>query len=232
VWCWKADFAYFCRQIIRKLTTKKIYLIRHGQTDFNLKGIVQGSGVNASLNERGRSQSQAFYNAYHQVPFDKIYTSVLNRSIESVQGFIDLGIPHEAFEGLNEISWGSREGQQITPEEDKYYHWVLKQWQEGKTAMPIEGGESPEQVAARQEPVLDYILSKKEENTILICMHGRAIRILLCQLLNQPLQNMDSFEHENLCLYLLNYTGSAFTVEKHNDTAHLKDLPLAVKRAS
>jgi broad specificity phosphatase PhoE len=214
------------------LTTKKIYLIRHGQTDFNLKGIVQGSGVNASLNERGRSQSQAFYHAYHQVPFDKIYTSILNRSIESVQGFIDLGIPHESFDGLNEISWGSREGQQITPEEDKYYHWVLKQWQEGNTSMPIEGGESPEQVAARQKPVLDYILSKTEENTVLICMHGRAIRILLCQMLNLPLQNMDSFEHENLCLYLLNYTDSTFTVEKHNDTAHLKDLPLPVKKAS
>jgi broad specificity phosphatase PhoE len=219
------DLAYFCRQIIRKLTSKKIYLIRHGQTDFNLKGIVQGSGVNADLNEKGRSQSNAFYTAYRHVKFDKIYTSVLKRSIESVQQFIDSGIPHESFVGLNEISWGSREGQQITPEEDKYYHWVLQQWQEGKTDMPIEGGESPAQVAARQKPVLDYILSKENEETVLICMHGRAIRILLCQMLNYPLKSMDSFEHENLCLYLLNYTGSMFSVEKYNDTAHLAGIP-------
>jgi broad specificity phosphatase PhoE len=185
---------------------------------------VQGSGVDADLNEKGRLQSKAFYDAYHSIKFDKIYTSVLKRSIESVQGFINLGIPYEAFEGLNEISWGSREGQQITPEEDKYYHWVLSQWQEGKTDMPIEGGESPEQVAARQKPVLDYILSRKEERTVLICMHGRAIRILLCQIMNYPLKSMDSFEHENLCLYLLNYTGSMFTIEKYNDTAHLQGI--------
>ena len=40
---------------------KHIYLVRHGQTDFNLKGIVQGSGVDASINETGLKQAQAFY---------------------------------------------------------------------------------------------------------------------------------------------------------------------------
>lgn len=207
------------------MSTKKIYLIRHGQTDFNLKGIVQGSGVNAPLNEKGQAQALAFFNAYKDVKFDRIYTSVLNRSIQSVQSFIDLGIPHEAHAGLNEISWGSREGQMITPEEDAYYHWVLKQWQEGNTSMPIEGGESPAQVAARQKPVLDHILSKSNENTVLICMHGRAIRILLCQMMESPLKNMDSFEHENLCLYLLKYENASFRIEKHNDTEHLKGIP-------
>lgn len=43
-----------------KLTFKKIYIIRHGQTDFNLKGIVQGSGVDSSLNDFGVAQSRAF----------------------------------------------------------------------------------------------------------------------------------------------------------------------------
>jgi broad specificity phosphatase PhoE len=206
------------------LSIKKIYLIRHGQTDFNLKGIVQGSGVDASLNEKGRTQSLAFFNAYKHIRFDKVYTSVLKRSIESVQQFIDLGIPHESLAGLNEISWGNREGQLITPDEDAYYHWVLKQWQDGKTSMPVDGGESPEQVADRQRPVLDYILKQEKEDTILICMHGRAIRILLCVLLNYPLKSMDLFEHENLCLYLLNYTGSMICVEKYNDTTHLQGL--------
>jgi broad specificity phosphatase PhoE len=220
----KAVFAYFCRQIRRKLSIKKIYLIRHGQTDFNLKGIVQGSGVDALLNERGRAQSLAFFNAYRNIPFDKVYTSVLKRSIESVQRFIDLGIEHQPMEALNEISWGSREGQKITQEEDKYYHWVLKQWQEGKTEMPIEGGESPDQVATRQKPFIDLLQSRKEEQTVLVCMHGRAIRILLCQLLNYPMKSMDAFDHENLCLYLLNYTGTMFSMQGYNDTTHLKDI--------
>ncbi|MCS6972984.1 MAG: histidine phosphatase family protein [Cyclobacteriaceae bacterium] len=212
-----------------KLTFKKIYIIRHGQTDFNLKNIVQGSGVDSSLNDFGRAQSLAFFEAYRHVPFDKVYTSALKRSIESVDMFLKAGIPHEKLAGLNEISWGRKEGQPITPEEDAYYHYVLDQWRKGNTSLRIEGGESPEDVVARMMPAVEHIFNRPDEKTILICMHGRAMRILLCLLLNYPLRSMDMFEHENLCLYELNYTGSLFTVEKYNDTRHLIRLKSGLK---
>jgi broad specificity phosphatase PhoE len=208
------------------LSTKKIYLIRHGQTDFNLRGIVQGSGVDSSLNALGMAQAKAFYQAFKHVPFDKVYTSNLKRTKESVAGFIESGIPTENLSGLNEISWGNKEGQPITPEEDAYYHWMLNQWQLGNTSERIEGGESPEDVAKRQEQALAHIMSHQAEHNVLVCMHGRAIRILLCRLLNYPLKSMDMFEHENLCLYLVEQTGTHFTVRKYNDTAHLKNLVL------
>lgn len=206
------------------MTSKKIYLVRHGQTDFNLKGIVQGSGIDSSLNDRGKAQAHAFYERYRSIKFDKVYTSTLKRTRETVQQFIDAGIPHESMGGLNEISWGNREGQRITPEEDEYYHWMLGQWREGKTDLRIEGGESPEDVAKRQHDAVQVIMSHMEEKTILVCLHGRAMRILLCRLLNYPLHAMDMFEHENLCLYVLNFNGTSFTVEKYNNTDHL-DLP-------
>ncbi len=161
---------------------------------------------------------------YRDVHYDKIYTSALKRTKESVQDFISMGIPHESLTGLNEISWGSKEGQRITPEEDAYYHWMLKEWQSGNTAERIEGGESPNDVVLRQRPAIDYILSKEDEKTILICMHGRAMRILLCELLNYPLKCMDMFEHQNLCLYQLDFTGSMFSIKMHNDKSHLKEL--------
>jgi len=41
---------------------KTIYFIRHGETEYNKLGIVQGSGVDSELNENGRAQAQAFYN--------------------------------------------------------------------------------------------------------------------------------------------------------------------------
>ena len=207
--------------------SKKIYLIRHGQTDFNLRGIVQGSGVDTSLNARGREQAHAFFQAYRHIPFVKIYTSGLRRTVESVQDFIDMGLPYEQLTGLNEISWGKNEGQIITPEEDAYYHWMLKQWNDGKTAERIDGGESPDEVAARQRPAVKHIMEQENEETILICMHGRAIRILLCQLMKKPLQFMDSFEHQNLCLYLINVKDGSFTLEKHNDVSHLQHLSKA-----
>jgi broad specificity phosphatase PhoE len=185
---------------------------------------VQGSGVDSSLNDNGRAQARAFYETYKGVHFDKIYTSSLRRTKESVQSFLDLGIESESLSGLNEISWGTKEGQRITPNEDAYYHWMLNQWQLGNTQERIEGGESPEDVTRRQEVALNRILSQTQEQTILICMHGRALRILLCRLLNYQLKSMDMFEHHNLCLYLVEYTGSLFSVRKYNDTAHLETL--------
>lgn len=207
--------------------SKKIYIIRHGQTDFNLKGIVQGSGVDSSLNDKGRAQAQAFFQSYKDIRFDKIYISALKRTRESVDSFLSAGIPHESLTGLNEISWGKKEGERITPEEDAYYHWMLNQWQLGNTHERIDGGESPDDVARKQEVAINHILNQPDENTVLVCMHGRAMRILLCRLLNYPLRSMDMFEHENLCLYMLEHTGSMFVVKKHNDTVHLKDLKVA-----
>ncbi len=206
------------------MTSKKIYLIRHGQTEYNLQNIVQGSGVDTDLNDRGRQQAEAFFERYKHVPFEKVYTSALKRTHQSVKRFLETGLPHEQLAGLNEISWGTKEGHKVTPSEDEYYHYMLKQWQLGDTALKIEGGESPEDVVKRMQPAIDHIMSRTDEKTILICMHGRAIRILMCMLLNYPLKSMDMFEHENLCLYLLNYTGSMFSVERYNDRDHLLSL--------
>lgn len=203
------------------MSSKKVYLIRHGQTDFNLQNIVQGSGVDSSLNQTGIDQAARFFRAYKNVPFDKVYTSVLQRSIQSVQSFIDLGIPHEAHTGLNEICWGRKEGKKISPEDDDEYVCLLRHWEAGRIDARIEGGESPGEVTARLKEFADLMLSRPDEKTILICMHGRAMRILLCHLLNYPVQHMGMFEHHNLCLYLLHYTGSMFSVHKHMDVEHL-----------
>ena len=205
------------------MSTKKIYLLRHGQTDFNLQGIIQGSGVDSSLNETGRWQAQRFYNAYQDVPFDKVYTSVLQRSIQSVQGFIDKGIPHEKHPELNEICWGSREGTYVTPENDAAYFELLDKWNNGECHLRMDKGESPDDVAARQRKFLEILLSRPEEETVLICMHGRAMRVFLCVMLHYPLHCMDIFEHHNLGLYVLHHTGSMFSIHKHLDIAHLGD---------
>jgi len=203
------------------LKSKKIYLVRHGQTDFNKQGIVQGMGINSSLNKTGKMQADAFYARYRTVQFDKIYISGLKRTEESVRKFINLGIPTRELFGLNEISWGIQEGMPVSEERDKYYNSVLNAWKEGKTDIKIEGGESPEDVSERLSEALDIILSQNDEKTILIAHHGRAIRILLCKLLNYPLRYMDIFDHSNLGLYLINYTGKMFAIERFNDTSHL-----------
>ncbi len=206
------------------MLTKTIYLIRHGETELNRMGIVQGSGIDSDLNEKGISQARAFFDTYQHIAFDKIYTSKLRRTVQSVQEFINLNLPFEQHEGLNEISWGEKEGKIPNYQEDVEYLEIIANWGKGKTDVPAApNGETPEEVVARQKPVVDIILSRPEEKTILIAMHGRAIRILLTHLLDLPLTDMDAFEHTNLCLYKLvySYPEKTFQVEIANDTTHL-----------
>jgi broad specificity phosphatase PhoE len=206
------------------LLTKTIYLIRHGETEFNRMGVVQGSGIDSDLNETGVSQARAFFEAYKHIDFDKIYTSKLRRTVQSVQEFINLNLPFEQHEGLNEISWGEKEGKMPNFVEDEAYLEVIANWGKGKTDVPAAPlGETPEEVVARQKPVVEIMLARPEEKTVLVAMHGRAIRILLTHLLNRPLAEMDAFEHTNLCLYKLvyYYEEQTFKIEKANDIAHL-----------
>lgn len=200
---------------------KRLYIVRHGQTDYNLKGVVQGSGIDAPLNENGKKQADAFHKAYKHNTFDKVYVSGLQRTFQSVESFIEDGHDYEMIPNLNEISWGSKEGEAFTPAGNDYYFSILKRWQEGEVDLPIAGGESPAMVAKRLQEALAYIMGKKDEQEVLVCMHGRAMRVLFCVMLNYGLRNMDLFEHQNLCLYQFVWTGSMFVMEKYNDRSHL-----------
>ncbi len=203
------------------MKTKKIFIIRHGQTDYNLKSIVQGKGIDAPLNENGHAQAQAFYNKYNNEGFEVVYTSTLKRTTESVQAFIDDGLPQIKLAGLDEISWGVYEGVEAGYEDKLFFKDITERWAKGETSLAIDEGESPDEVAQRQHEVIE-IIKKHEESKVLICMHGRALRVFLTQLLDLPIAGMDQFGHSNLCLYLLNYTNGKFTLEKENDIRHLE----------
>jgi len=208
------------------LKNKTIYLIRHGETEYNRRGIVQGSGIDADLNELGQAQAEAFYDAYGHIRFDKIYTSELKRTHQSVKRFIDMGIPHEVHSGLNEISWGIYEGKAHIGADDTTYTGILRQWSDGYYKVALEGGESPWQVRKRQLPFIQTIISQPHERNILVAMHGRAMRILLTTLCNQPLSLMDEYQHNNLCLYQLEYAPeeNRFRILLRNDITHLLTL--------
>jgi broad specificity phosphatase PhoE len=203
---------------------KELYIIRHGQTDHNLKGIVQGKGVNLPLNELGQRQSQAFFDAYKQVPFDGIYTSSLLRAQETIYPFRDQGHAYEIFSELDEISWGEMEGTAMVMENSEVFKTLIDNWRAGNTDARPPGGESPHDLQERQKRFINHILHTPDRN-ILISMHGRAMRSLLCTLTDTPLSMMEDFPHANLTLYKVNLLSDGkFEIEKFNDQEHLKGL--------
>lgn len=205
------------------MKTKKIYIVRHGQTDYNLRGVVQGRGINASLNETGRKQAEAFYKYYEDEPFDIIYTSTLKRTVESVERFIQKGINHQQLEELDEIDWGVYEGKETNYEDKEFFRDITIRWSQGEVGLAIEGGESPYEVAQRQQRAIE-IFKSTEADKILVSMHGRAMRIIMTQLLNIPLEEMDQFGHHNLCLYELELENDMFKLIRQNDITHLNGI--------
>lgn len=201
------------------MSTKKIYIVRHGETDYNKNGIVQGGTIDSSLNELGREQAEKFWSTYSEVPFEKVYTSTLKRTHESVKNFIEKIDAWEQFSGLNEISWGDYDGTKIR--EDDYYWEVVNEWKSGNVNVRIKGGESPGDVRDRQKPVITQIQDSKE-GLILVCMHGRAMRILLSHFVDGDLGKMDTYKHHNLGLYVLEMDESGeLKIVDRNNTNHL-----------
>ncbi|MBD8487595.1 histidine phosphatase family protein [Echinicola sp. CAU 1574] len=202
--------------------TKKIYIVRHGQTDYNLKGVVQGSGIDAPINETGIKQAAAFFESHKHIKFDRVYYTGLQRTKQSIASFLKNGTPHEAVPDFNEISWGKYEGVPMSKDEHTYYQSMLSKWSEGELDYAIEGGESPNMVYNRLKKGLDYVMSKGGE-TVLICMHGRAMRVMLSLMLEYDLRFMDIFDHHNLGYYELTVKDDGkFILDRYNYVKHLK----------
>jgi broad specificity phosphatase PhoE len=208
----------------KRMILKTLYIVRHGQTELNRLGIVQGRGRDTDLNDEGKKQAYLFYNDYKDVPFDKIYISALRRTQQSIQPFIDLDIPYEKLPGLDELAWGIYEGQPSTPATKGAFLQIMRDWMDGKLDSKFEGGESPNEVKARQLEALDVIMSHPEEKNVLVCMHGRAMRLFLCILTGKPLTEMDNFPHQNLVLYKVTFDGEKFEIADFNNALHLKSL--------
>jgi phosphoserine phosphatase len=204
-----------------------IYIIRHGETDFNVRGVVQGRGVDTSLNERGNNQALAFFERYQSLPFEAVLTSTLQRTHQTVQKFIDLGIPWEQHADIDEMSWGTHEGQESNPVLRAEYEEMLRQWSEGNYDYSIGGGESLNELAERSRNFVRH-LRTRSESLILVCSHGRAMRSLMAALKEVPLKDMERFHHSNTGLYRVQFDGRTFELDLVNDLSHLSEQKLEI----
>src|SRR5437868_6464341 len=168
-----------------------LYIIRHGETQLNKQGIVQGRGVDAALNAKGHVQAEQFHSAFKEEGFEMVFSSSLRRTHETIAPFVADGLEWEQYPELDEIDWGIFEGKRATRDFKHEYYELLKQWESGVHTARIKNGESPVEVKTRQQKFIRLWEMRKEEKT-LVCMHGRAMRILLAWLVNDDLSTMDT----------------------------------------
>lgn len=198
----------------------KIYLYRHGETEHNKAGLIQGRGIDSNLNDKGRAQAAAFFEAYKHIPFDCLFTSTLKRTCQTAAPFEALGISVERRTALDEISWGDWEGKSANEQMSNEYRQLLKSWGEGIYDYSLANGDSALSMQARLQPFVEE-LNQLEHQTILICSHGGTLGFLLPMLLGDPLSTMPDYKHYNTGLDIFEYENRQYKMLLQNDRTHL-----------
>lgn len=196
----------------------KLYIIRHAETEYNRKGIIQGSEVDSDINDVGESQANSFYEYYKDINFDKIYVSDLKRTFQTIRRFTENGSSYEKLKEFNEISWGVNQGKSDDLED---YAELIDTWLAGNLDNKFEEGESPNEMSERLVKGFDKVLDD-DHDTVLLCIHGRALRILLSKIIDNDLTKMDKYVHSNTGLYILEYKNGKYEILGSNLRNHLE----------
>ena len=186
----------------------KLYIIRHAETEYNRKGIIQGSEVDSDINDIGESQANSFYEYYKDINFDKIYVSDLKRTFQTIRRFTENGSSYEKLKEFNEISWGVNQGKSDDLED---YAKLIDTWLAGNLDNKFEEGESPNEMSERLVKGFNKVLDD-DHDTVLLCIHGRALRILLSKIIDNDLTKMDKYVHSNTGLYILEYKNDKYEI--------------------
>ena len=199
----------------------RLLIARHGETDYNRKGLLQGRGIDAPLNETGEEQAiqlSGYLESYHT---DGLYCSNLKRTWQTAKPYRDyLDIDTIKEKNLDEMDFGDFEGVSFNEIADEIAS-IQQAWKRGDTSVRIPGGESPDEVYERANGTVKSILSRYTGTTLTLILHGRLIRVLLSEWLGYGLQNMHKIEHQNGAVNQLVYADGSFTSVYLNKTNHL-----------
>jgi probable phosphoglycerate mutase len=198
------------------LAPTRLFLLRHGETDYNAQGIVQGGGIDSSLNATGRAQALRFYYAYGHHPFAGLYVSSLKRTYETLAPFASLGHVLGRLADLNEFNWGQYEGRPYDEALRTEVQPLREAWATGRLDCCIPGGESPLAVQRRALRAVETILERHrtQGGDLLVCTHGRLLCILVSGLLGTALAQMEQYKHPNTGLSVLRVTSAGYVPEQ------------------
>ena len=159
-----------------------IYIIRHGETDLNVKGVVQG-WYDEPLNESGRFLAAETGKRMKEIRFDGCFSSPLKRAAETAEIILresgnDLPITFD--DRLKEMSFGEREGTHLSPEETAVFK------ADPRRLPRFADGETADEVINRTGMFLSDLASKGKDGVYLVSTHGCALRCMLNRLYGDP----------------------------------------------
>lgn len=182
---------------------RKIYVIRHGETDWNLEGKMQGQ-TDTPMNDTGRAQARRLaLELKDALPFDKIVSSHLSRARETAEIIAEShNTAIHLDEGFSEMGFGEWEGTLFTDQRRKWPRESRAWSEDGDFRGP--GGETVEGLIERVWTRFTRWADMDDYQKMAIVTHGSAGRALLCALIGEPARNLNLYTFKNTEYYVVN----------------------------
>lgn len=210
------------------MTITTLYLIRHGETDWNLSGRWQGH-VDVPLNAIGKEQARLLARRLktERVRFDVLYSSDLARAYQTAWVISEaIGLPVELLPSLREIDLGTWGGLTLAQIKERFpvEYALLEQGQD----VPRGGGETLSALRRRVVEVVEAIMAQHLGETLMFVTHGGPVRMLLAHASGEPDVNKIPFHHiGNTSISIIEHRPSGWNVRVVNDMSHLAEQPQA-----
>ncbi|MFA5524889.1 MAG: histidine phosphatase family protein [Tissierellales bacterium] len=201
----------------------KIYLVRHGESEWNILNKVQGQN-NTNLTDKGREQAQKIGHRLIEEKIDTIFSSDLNRALDTAKiiGQI-LGLKVKSFEELREKKFGVWEG--LTKQEiiDKFNNEHII-WMTEPHKLNLPNAENIVDLQERLLNVVNILIKDNENKNILIVSHGASIKALILGLLGIDISLYNKLTISNTSLSIIEYRDFSPVIRVLNDTNHLREV--------
>jgi probable phosphoglycerate mutase len=171
----------------------EFYLVRHGDHDWLKKGIA-GRIPGVHLNARGKKQAEELSQRLARVKFDGIYSSPLERAMESAEPIARAkGMEIKVAPEILELDFGEWSGATLeTIKNDP--RWA--EWNRHRSVTRMPGGELMNEVQNRVVAFLARLHAENREGIFALFSHGDVIRSAVCYFLGMPLDLLPRLDVE------------------------------------
>jgi broad specificity phosphatase PhoE len=201
----------------------KVYLVRHGQTAWNVGEIFRGR-ADIPLDDVGKQEVHLAGEALKDETIHAVYSSPLSRSMETAENIAKFqNVSVSPLEAIIDISYGEWEGlesqavQQSYP--DLYALWLNEPH---KVIFP--GGESLDQVQTRTMAAVVELLEKHQDENFALVAHRVPNKVICCALLGLDNSHFWRIQQDTASTNLFKYQDGQWIITYLNDTSYLKPL--------
>ncbi|MDP2632585.1 MAG: histidine phosphatase family protein [Candidatus Curtissbacteria bacterium] len=196
-----------------------LILARHGETDWNKNGLLQGSSDFAKLNNVGKKQAKALEKALIKFNVDIIYSSSLKRASETAEIINKILKKEIVFDdALKERNWGDWEGR------DAAVEFLRLEKMDIRTRFNFKppNGESWREFEIRLIKSVEKIVENNNDKRVLIVTHGGSIRALVPVIKKVPREQTLHLKFANTSITIFKLNKDDVEEELINDIAHLE----------